>query len=141
MEAHDLVIQAWTRPGPFAFEGKHYHFEYVNVWPRPYQKPHPPIWCPSQGSSETIDWAAHPDRKYTYVQNFNPYTAAVKYLNEYRQVAHDKYGYEASAEQIGAPVTLLGVGPGREQVIWTEAGLQTSLGRGGDVPVVARSPG
>jgi hypothetical protein len=26
-------------------------------------------------------------------------------------------------------------------VIWTEAGLQTSLGRGGDVPVVARSPG
>ena len=106
MEAHDLVIQAWTRPGPFAFEGKHYHFEYVNVWPRPYQKPHPPIWCPSQGSSETIDWAAHPDRKYTYVQNFNPYTAAVKYLNEYRQVAHDKYGYEASAEQIGwaAPV-------------------------------------
>src|SRR5215210_7161783 len=24
-EAHDLVVQAWTRPGPFAFEGKHYH--------------------------------------------------------------------------------------------------------------------
>ena len=46
-EAHDLVVQAWTRPGPFAFEGKHYHFEYVNVWPRPYQQPHPPIWCPS----------------------------------------------------------------------------------------------
>ena len=34
-EAHDLVVQAWTKPGPFAFEGKHYHFEYVNVWPRP----------------------------------------------------------------------------------------------------------
>jgi alkanesulfonate monooxygenase SsuD/methylene tetrahydromethanopterin reductase-like flavin-dependent oxidoreductase (luciferase family) len=64
LEAHDLVVQAWTRPGPFAFEGKHYHFEYVNVWPRPYQKPHPPIWIPSQGSSETIAWAAHPDRKY-----------------------------------------------------------------------------
>ena len=26
-EAHDLVIQAWTREGPFAFEGKHFHFE------------------------------------------------------------------------------------------------------------------
>ena len=46
LEAHDLVVQAWTRPGPFPFEGKHYHFEYVNVWPRPYQKPHPPIWIP-----------------------------------------------------------------------------------------------
>ncbi len=42
-EAHDLVIQAWTKPGPFAFHGKHYHFEYVNCWPRPYQRPHPHI--------------------------------------------------------------------------------------------------
>ena len=56
-EAHDLVIRAWTDEGPFSFEGKHYHFEYVNVWPRPFQKPHPPIWCPSQGSLETIEWA------------------------------------------------------------------------------------
>jgi adenylosuccinate synthase len=29
------------------------------------------------------------------------------------------------AEQIGAPVTLIGVGPGRDQVVWTEAGLET----------------
>ncbi|MGA7612717.1 MAG: LLM class flavin-dependent oxidoreductase, partial [Xanthobacteraceae bacterium] len=27
-EAHDLILQAWTRPGPFAFEGKYYHFQY-----------------------------------------------------------------------------------------------------------------
>lgn len=101
MEAHDLVIQAWTRPGPFAFEGKHYHVEYVNPWPRPFQKPHPPIWCPSQGSTETIDWAAHPDRKYLYLQNFNPLSAAVKYLNYYRDVARDKYGYEATSAQLG----------------------------------------
>ena len=70
-EAHDLVVRAWTEPGPFAFEGKFYHFEYVNVWPRPYQQPHPPIWCPSMGSLETIEWAAHPDRKYVYLQNYS----------------------------------------------------------------------
>ncbi len=28
-EAHDLVIEAWTRPGPFAFEGRHYNFDYA----------------------------------------------------------------------------------------------------------------
>ena len=50
-EAHDLIIRAWTEPGPFAYEGKHYHFNYVNPWPRPYQTPHPPIWIPSQGST------------------------------------------------------------------------------------------
>src|SRR5690606_6236301 len=58
MEAHDLIMQAWTRPGPFSFVGKHYEFNYVNPWPRPYQDPHPPIWVPSQGSSSTIAWAS-----------------------------------------------------------------------------------
>jgi adenylosuccinate synthase len=33
------------------------------------------------------------------------------------------------AENIGAPVTLVGVGPGREQTLWTDAGLQTLLGQ------------
>lgn len=105
-EAHDLVIQAWTRPGPFSFHGKHYHFEYVNVWPRPYQKPHPPIWCPSTGSSETIEWAAHPDRRYVYLQNYSPVKSVANFLNGYRRVAQDKFGYQASSEQIGwaAPI-------------------------------------
>lgn len=105
-EAHDLVVRAWTEEGPFAFEGKHYHFEYVNLWPRPYQKPHPPIWCPSQGSVETIEWASHPDRKYPYLQAYSPIESVSRYLNLYRQTAQSQHGYTASSEQIGwsAPV-------------------------------------
>jgi alkanesulfonate monooxygenase SsuD/methylene tetrahydromethanopterin reductase-like flavin-dependent oxidoreductase (luciferase family) len=104
-EAHDLVIRAWTETGPFAFEGKHYNFEYVNVWPRVYQKPHPPIWCPSQGSFETIEWTAHPDRKYTYLQTYSPFSAVIKFMGLYRDMAR-KYGYEAQPEQLGwlAPI-------------------------------------
>ena len=34
---------------------------------------------PSQGSAETIEWAADPRRKYLYMQNFNPFSAAVRY--------------------------------------------------------------
>lgn len=106
-EAHDLVVQAWTRPGPFAFHGKYYHFEYINTWPRPYQKPHPPIWCPSTGSSETIEWAAHPDRKYTYLQNYTGEKAVANFLNYYRQCA-EKFGYTVASTQIGwgAPVYI-----------------------------------
>ncbi len=105
-EAHDLVVRAWTEPGPFAFEGKHYHFEYVNIWPRPFQKPHPPIWTPSQGSMETIEWASDPARKYTYLQTYSPFDSVLKYLNTYRTLAEDKWGYTAKSEQIGwaAPV-------------------------------------
>ena len=69
-EAHDLIVRAWTEPGPFQYVGKHYHFNYVNPWPRPYQTPHPPIWIPSQGSSSTIKWAAQ--MRYTYAQTLAP---------------------------------------------------------------------
>jgi alkanesulfonate monooxygenase SsuD/methylene tetrahydromethanopterin reductase-like flavin-dependent oxidoreductase (luciferase family) len=52
-EAHELIVKAWTAEGPFAWEGTHYRFRYLNLWPKPYQKPHPPIWIPGSGSPET----------------------------------------------------------------------------------------
>jgi alkanesulfonate monooxygenase SsuD/methylene tetrahydromethanopterin reductase-like flavin-dependent oxidoreductase (luciferase family) len=99
-EAHDLIIEAWTKPGPFAFEGKYYHFEYVNLWPRPFQQPHPPIWIPSQGSRETIEWASHPSRKYTYLQTFSPVAALARFVKMYHEAAA-KHGYQSTSEQIG----------------------------------------
>lgn len=53
-EAVELIRQAWTRDGPFAFEGKHYPLRYVNPWPQPEQTPHPPIWIPGSLSAETM---------------------------------------------------------------------------------------
>jgi alkanesulfonate monooxygenase SsuD/methylene tetrahydromethanopterin reductase-like flavin-dependent oxidoreductase (luciferase family) len=104
-EAHDLIVRAWTEPGPFAFQGKHYNVSYVNLWPRPYQKPHPPIWIPSQGSKETIDWASHPDRRYTYLQTFSPAKVVERYLTMYRDTCKG-YGYEAKDSQLGWAVPV-----------------------------------
>ncbi len=104
-EAHDLIVQAWTKPGPFSFSGRHYNVDYVNLWPRPYQTPHPPIWVPSQGSKETIDWASHPDRRYTYLQTFSPAKTVEKYLQSYRDTAAD-FGYEAADSQLGWAVPI-----------------------------------
>jgi alkanesulfonate monooxygenase SsuD/methylene tetrahydromethanopterin reductase-like flavin-dependent oxidoreductase (luciferase family) len=104
-EAHDLIVGAWTRPGPFAFEGDHYNFRYVNIWPRPYQQPHPPIWVPSQGSSETIRWAADPERRYPFLVTFSPEEQVMRYLTMYRDQAR-AFGYEADSGQLGwaAPI-------------------------------------
>ena len=77
-EAHDLIVRAWTETGPFAYSGKHYQFNYVNTWPRPYQTPHPPIWMPSQGSGSTIRWAAQ--MRYTYCQTLSPIAAVATIL-------------------------------------------------------------
>ena len=104
-EAHDLIVAAWTKPGPFEFEGQHYNFRYVNLWPRPYQQPHPPIWIPSQGSSETIKWASHPSRKYPFLVTFSAQDLVIRYLDMYREEARN-HGYEADGNQLGwaAPI-------------------------------------
>ncbi len=63
-EAVDLIQDAWTKQGPFAFEGKHYPLRYVNPWPQPTQTPHPPIWVPGARSPETMHEVAK--RGFTY---------------------------------------------------------------------------
>jgi alkanesulfonate monooxygenase SsuD/methylene tetrahydromethanopterin reductase-like flavin-dependent oxidoreductase (luciferase family) len=69
-EAHDLVLRAWTEPDTFAFNGRFNQQRYVNVWPRPIQKPHPPIWIPGGGSIETWRWCAEMDHVYAYLSYF-----------------------------------------------------------------------
>ena len=60
-EAHDLIVKAWTtHDGPFSWEGKYFHHRNVNIWPRPYQQPHPPIWVTCKSPSQ-ITWVAEHD--------------------------------------------------------------------------------
>jgi alkanesulfonate monooxygenase SsuD/methylene tetrahydromethanopterin reductase-like flavin-dependent oxidoreductase (luciferase family) len=44
-EAHDFIIKAMTsHDEPFNWEGDYFHYRQVNIFPRPVQQPHPPIW-------------------------------------------------------------------------------------------------
>ena len=52
-EAHDFILKAMTsHDGPFTWEGEHFHYRHVNVWPRPYQEPHPPVWVTTGSTSQ-----------------------------------------------------------------------------------------
>ena len=102
-EAHDLIVRAWTETGPFEFDGEFYHHKYVNLWPRPYQNPHPPIWVPSQGSAETIAWAAQ--HKYTYCQTLGAIKTVAGFFNRYREEA-EKSGYEPTWDQCAWSTTI-----------------------------------
>src|SRR5256712_10279259 len=52
-EAIDLVTKALTsQEGPFSWEGKHYTHRHVNIWPRTWKQPHPPLWA-ATGDPET----------------------------------------------------------------------------------------
>ncbi len=94
-EAHDFIIKAWTTPGPFRWEGKHYQYRYVNPWALPYQKPHPPIWIPGIASVRTVQWAA--EHRYPYVMLATELEPTRESFQLYRDTAAE-LGYEAGTQ-------------------------------------------
>src|SRR5260221_7843939 len=40
-----------THDGPFNWEGEPFHYRQVNLWPRPWQQPHPPVWSTTASKS------------------------------------------------------------------------------------------
>jgi alkanesulfonate monooxygenase SsuD/methylene tetrahydromethanopterin reductase-like flavin-dependent oxidoreductase (luciferase family) len=81
-EAHDLIMRAWAEPEPFAFNGRYTKLRYVNVWPRPLQKPRIPIHIPGSGSIETWDFCIDHDYSYSYL-SFGGYRAAEGLMRGY----------------------------------------------------------
>src|SRR5881628_583203 len=52
-EAIDLIKKALSHhEGPFSWEGQHFTHRHVNIWPRPWQHPHPRMWS-ATGDPET----------------------------------------------------------------------------------------
>jgi alkanesulfonate monooxygenase SsuD/methylene tetrahydromethanopterin reductase-like flavin-dependent oxidoreductase (luciferase family) len=66
-EAERLIVRAWTEPDVFSFDGTYTQLRYVNLWPRPIQQPHPPIWIPGGGSIETWRWCLEKGYLYAYL--------------------------------------------------------------------------
>jgi alkanesulfonate monooxygenase SsuD/methylene tetrahydromethanopterin reductase-like flavin-dependent oxidoreductase (luciferase family) len=63
-------MRAWQEEDVFAFNGKYTKLRYVNTWPKPVQKPHPPIWIPAGGSVETWEWVSRLDYMFSYLSYF-----------------------------------------------------------------------
>lgn len=98
-EAHDLIVKAWTEPGPFEWVGKHYRIRYVNPWPKPLQQPHPPVWIPGAGSLETMEFVARHRYSYMGIPYFH-LDVFKRYFSLFRE-ACEAEGYTASPDQAG----------------------------------------
>lgn len=89
-EAVELIHQAWTREGPFHFEGKHYPLRYVNPWPQPTQTPHPPIWIPGARSAQTMHEVAK--RGYCYFMSSRVAGGEIAKVRQQFQGVLEQYG-------------------------------------------------
>jgi alkanesulfonate monooxygenase SsuD/methylene tetrahydromethanopterin reductase-like flavin-dependent oxidoreductase (luciferase family) len=114
LEAHDLVVKAWTEKETFAFSGRFNQQRYVNIWPRPIQEPRPPIWIPGGGSVETWRWCAEMDYVYCYLSYYG-YKAGHQtmhgFWNEMDKLGKDRNPYRAGFLQ------FVGVAESRQQAM------------------------
>ncbi len=98
-EAHDLIMKSWKERKPFSFNGKYNQIRYVNVWPRPMQQPHPPVWIPGSGTLETWDWVL--DRNYVYCYlSYYGYMRAQKIVDGFWARAAEK-GVDDNPHRLG----------------------------------------
>ncbi len=52
-EAHDFILKAMTTHDEiFNWEGEFFHYRQVNVWPRVWQEPHPPVWSTTGSTAQ-----------------------------------------------------------------------------------------
>ena len=78
-EEMNILLTGFT-DGTINHHGKHYNFEDVELWIKPYQKPYPPLWYASN-NLETVPWMAQ--------HNFN--TSHVFASNEVTKTHFDLY--------------------------------------------------
>ncbi|MDB5409712.1 MAG: monooxygenase [Rhodospirillales bacterium] len=98
-EAIDLIQKAWTsHDGPFSHEGRFFHHRMVNIWPRPYQAPHPPIWVSTTSASGAAQVGS---RGFTQATFLTGYAATRGIFDSYRR------GWRAAGRGEDVPVNRL----------------------------------
>ena len=97
-EAHDLIVKAWTtHDGPFNFEGNWFHHRQVNIWPRPYQQPHPPVWVTMGSAGSAVPVAQH---KYVGAVFLAGYSKIRDIFGGYRDAYMKAHGTHAPLDRL-----------------------------------------
>jgi alkanesulfonate monooxygenase SsuD/methylene tetrahydromethanopterin reductase-like flavin-dependent oxidoreductase (luciferase family) len=95
-EGMELILKAWKEPQPFGWQGRHFHYRTVSVWPRPLQEPLPPTYALGT-SQEASDFAAR--HRVGLGVSFGPFDVMGKVTAYYRaQCAH--YGWRPEPREI-----------------------------------------
>jgi alkanesulfonate monooxygenase SsuD/methylene tetrahydromethanopterin reductase-like flavin-dependent oxidoreductase (luciferase family) len=55
-ESVAIIRQAWTEPA-VTFQGEYFQYDQVEVWPKPVQRPSPPIWV-AAANAGSVPWIA-----------------------------------------------------------------------------------
>lgn len=83
----ELVLRAWTEGDVFPWNGKYSQYAHVNVWPRPYQNPHPPVSITGIGNPATSRFALERDIGFNAIVLGGRPDAARKMFDQFWSIA------------------------------------------------------
>jgi alkanesulfonate monooxygenase SsuD/methylene tetrahydromethanopterin reductase-like flavin-dependent oxidoreductase (luciferase family) len=95
-EGMELILRAWAEPQPFGWQGRHFQFRTVSIWPRPLQEPHPPTYALGT-SRESCEFAAR--HQLGCGVSYGSFASVAKATRYYREQCA-RYGWEPKPEQI-----------------------------------------
>src|SRR5262247_3321218 len=95
-EGMELILRAWAEPQPFGWQGRHFQYRTVSIWPRPLQQPHPRTYALGT-SREACDFAAR--HHLGCGVSYGPFDVMAKATRYYRDQCA-RHGWQPTAEQI-----------------------------------------
>jgi alkanesulfonate monooxygenase SsuD/methylene tetrahydromethanopterin reductase-like flavin-dependent oxidoreductase (luciferase family) len=95
-EGMELILRAWTEPHPFGWQGRHFQYRTVSIWPRPLQQPHPPTYALGT-SRESCEFAAR--HRLGCGVSYGPFDVMARATRYYREQCA-RHGWEPAPEQI-----------------------------------------
>lgn len=112
-ESHDFILKAMTTTdGPFSWKSENIDHRVVNIWPRPYQQPHPPVWITGASSSSA---KAVAERGHVFATFLSGY-ATRKTFDVYRETYLAKWSKPAPADRL-AYLALCAVADTEEEAL------------------------
>jgi alkanesulfonate monooxygenase SsuD/methylene tetrahydromethanopterin reductase-like flavin-dependent oxidoreductase (luciferase family) len=83
IDALQVLRKAWSG-GAFSHEGTHYRVDDVELWPRPEQRPHPPIWMACSNNPKSFEWAGSHGYRLLTIGYLRPIPALAELTRIYR---------------------------------------------------------
>lgn len=96
-EAIALITRAWTEPHPFGWEGEHFQYRAVSIWPKPFQKPHPRLLLSATNEESAAFAAEH--RAIMGMAFISDLSVPKRNIAVYREEAKRR-GWEPTADDI-----------------------------------------
>ena len=92
----ELILKAWTEPQPFGWQGRHFQYRTVSIWPRPQRQPHPPTYALGT-SAEAGEFAAR--HRIGLGVSYGTFELMAKATRHYREQCA-RYGWEPGPDDI-----------------------------------------